>query len=473
MTIPNYEQLMLPLLRIAADKQEHSIRQVADRLADDFKLTNIEKKELLPGGRQEAFFDVDGGMQRVFDNRVWLAKTDLYIAVLIETTRWGHFKITERGLAVLKGNPAKIDKKFLYSYKVISSLKGILRLIIISLPLIIGIALIDVGITLSFTSGLAIKSNYWVWAASLVPLGILAVSLTVILAVRFRNTDEMWVLGTFLVIFSILPAFLLNAALSETQEEKCQRYVQELTSSSENTTRRIAAKEACPDAVEQLIAALDDNDYWVRTFAAERLGEIGDELAIPALEAALETDQLWLHYCASRAIERIEGAELNDWLVLNWRVSEYTPAISGIGTDEMSSLVEGGTPHPIVIVDLRGNITSWNFDLPTEWLPESIAETELVASVGGGYTRIEKCRYERGYTVERYQYQLDVDVWATHTGENLGSQTLYGSSPDRCEQIEYVRGDAVLHHVPDKYGSEVSFNSVKNWLGQFVMREFN
>ena len=86
MTIPNYEEVMLPLMRIAADKKEHSMREVVDRLAADFKLTDVEKKQLLPSGREE-----------IFGNRVGWARTYLKKAGLVEITRWGYFKITERG----------------------------------------------------------------------------------------------------------------------------------------------------------------------------------------------------------------------------------------------------------------------------------------------------------------------------------------------------------------------------------------
>ena len=62
MTIPVFQQIMLPLLRLLEDKQEHSLRQVIDSLIKLFKLTQEEQHELLPSGKQA-----------IFDNRVgWL-----------------------------------------------------------------------------------------------------------------------------------------------------------------------------------------------------------------------------------------------------------------------------------------------------------------------------------------------------------------------------------------------------------------
>ena len=52
------------------------------------------------------------GQQAIFDNRVGWARTYIKKAGLIEPTRRGFFRITDRGLQVLKQEPAKIDIKF-------------------------------------------------------------------------------------------------------------------------------------------------------------------------------------------------------------------------------------------------------------------------------------------------------------------------------------------------------------------------
>ncbi len=64
MAIPDYQTIMLPLLRLAADGQEHSVRDTIEQLADGFGLTEDERKELLPSGGQATF-----------DNRVGWART--------------------------------------------------------------------------------------------------------------------------------------------------------------------------------------------------------------------------------------------------------------------------------------------------------------------------------------------------------------------------------------------------------------
>jgi restriction system protein len=106
MTIPAFQQIMLPLLQLLEDKQEHSLRQVIDSLTNQFNLTQEEQHDLLPSGKQA-----------IFDNRVGWARTHLKKAGLIEPTRRGFFRITDRGLQVLKQRPAKIDVKFLDQFE--------------------------------------------------------------------------------------------------------------------------------------------------------------------------------------------------------------------------------------------------------------------------------------------------------------------------------------------------------------------
>lgn len=102
MSLPNYQEIMLPLLKFASDQEEHSLRNAINSLADEFELTEEEKEKLLPSGNQA-----------LFDNRVGWAKTYLKKAGLLEYTRRGYFKITEKGIEVLKDNPEKIDNQYL------------------------------------------------------------------------------------------------------------------------------------------------------------------------------------------------------------------------------------------------------------------------------------------------------------------------------------------------------------------------
>lgn len=106
MAIPDYQTVMLPLLRFAGDRQEHSLRETIDALADEFALSEDERKALLPSGQQQ-----------VFDNRVSWARTYLTKAALLQSTRRAHYEITQRGLNVLAANPARVDVKFLDQFE--------------------------------------------------------------------------------------------------------------------------------------------------------------------------------------------------------------------------------------------------------------------------------------------------------------------------------------------------------------------
>lgn len=102
MSIPDYQTVMLPLLRSCEDQKEHSLRETVEILAAYFHLTPEELKEMLPSGQQEIFL-----------NRVGWARTYLKKAGLLESTKRGYFKITDRGKKVLAENPKNIDVKFL------------------------------------------------------------------------------------------------------------------------------------------------------------------------------------------------------------------------------------------------------------------------------------------------------------------------------------------------------------------------
>jgi restriction system protein len=104
MTIPKYEQLMLPLLkRTAAIEGEVNIAMLMPDLACEFELTEDELQQRLPSGGQTCFA-----------NRCHWAKFYLSRAGLLETARRGYFKITETGRTTLASTPAVLrDRKSL------------------------------------------------------------------------------------------------------------------------------------------------------------------------------------------------------------------------------------------------------------------------------------------------------------------------------------------------------------------------
>jgi restriction system protein len=105
MAIPDYQTVMLPLLSLVADGKEHQIRDATNALAQQFRLTDAERKEMLPSGI--------GG---IFDNRVGWARTYLKKAGLLCYPKRSHLQITERGRKVLSQKPSRIDVKVLRQF---------------------------------------------------------------------------------------------------------------------------------------------------------------------------------------------------------------------------------------------------------------------------------------------------------------------------------------------------------------------
>lgn len=105
MPIPDYQTLMLPVLKLAADNNEHKFSQAVEVLANEFGLSAEERNELLPSGSQA-----------VFNNRVGWARSYLKQAGLLASPRRGFFVITSKGLELLATRPAKLDVSVLEQY---------------------------------------------------------------------------------------------------------------------------------------------------------------------------------------------------------------------------------------------------------------------------------------------------------------------------------------------------------------------
>jgi restriction system protein len=104
MTIPDYQSLMLPVLRLAADG-ETRVPDAAEKLADQLGLSVAERGELLPSGRQ-----------RILHNRIHWAKFYMTRAGLIDSPARGRFKASEAGRALLAIHPAVINVDTLKTY---------------------------------------------------------------------------------------------------------------------------------------------------------------------------------------------------------------------------------------------------------------------------------------------------------------------------------------------------------------------
>lgn len=104
MTIPKFEEYMLPFLKHSAEK-EWMMKDLIHQLAIDFRLSEQEKLEINSAGNE------------IFSMRVGRAKTYLKKAGLIVQSRRGSIIITDRGREVLDRHLDKINQKTLMEFE--------------------------------------------------------------------------------------------------------------------------------------------------------------------------------------------------------------------------------------------------------------------------------------------------------------------------------------------------------------------
>src|SRR5258708_1039510 len=101
--IPDYQSLMLPLLRLCADGAI-TLRAAVQVLGAQFALSPEQMVQKLPSG------------QAIIYNRTGWAKTELVKAGVVEHPQRGLFNITDLGRALLAEKPERITRQFLLRY---------------------------------------------------------------------------------------------------------------------------------------------------------------------------------------------------------------------------------------------------------------------------------------------------------------------------------------------------------------------
>ncbi len=101
MAVPKFFEFFEEFLRAIQDGELHTAKEVREVIAKDMKISDEDRREMLPSGKQSTF-----------DNRVAWARTYLDKADLIETPARGKYRITEAGRKALESGE-KIDLKYL------------------------------------------------------------------------------------------------------------------------------------------------------------------------------------------------------------------------------------------------------------------------------------------------------------------------------------------------------------------------
>ena len=114
--IPDYQTVMLPLLRYLNDGQERTSAEAVEALSAEFGLSTDERQKLLPSGAST-----------VIANRVGWAKTYLKKAGLIDQTRRSFFRISKLGQIALARKPGRIDIGFLEEFPGFQEFRAIRR----------------------------------------------------------------------------------------------------------------------------------------------------------------------------------------------------------------------------------------------------------------------------------------------------------------------------------------------------------
>ena len=106
MAIPDFESIMLPLLKFLNDGKRHSVSEAEEHLSSLFNLSLEERTQ-----------KKSSGGETLFHNRLHWAKFYLKKAGLIENPPRLRFKITTRGTKTLGEKLDKIDTTYLMQFQ--------------------------------------------------------------------------------------------------------------------------------------------------------------------------------------------------------------------------------------------------------------------------------------------------------------------------------------------------------------------
>lgn len=112
MPVPDYETLMLPVLRLIATGAKN-VGESVPRLKDEFNISDEEARELIPSGRIT-----------VLQSRAHWARTYLSKAGLLSSPKRNLHVVTDRGRALLATNPERIDNKLLEQFEGFNEWRG-------------------------------------------------------------------------------------------------------------------------------------------------------------------------------------------------------------------------------------------------------------------------------------------------------------------------------------------------------------
>ena len=105
MAVPDFQSFFRPILDVAADNLEHSVKDARTIIKSVMKLSEADLSEMLPSGTQSKF-----------DNRIAWAVSYFVQAKVLERPKRAYFKITDRGRELHNKKHTRIDVAILKAY---------------------------------------------------------------------------------------------------------------------------------------------------------------------------------------------------------------------------------------------------------------------------------------------------------------------------------------------------------------------
>ena len=112
MAVPKYDEFMPSIIRCLGDGKVHSLRQLTDYCADEFRLSETDRAETLSSGQSK------------LNNRVGWAKFYLKKAGLIKSTKRAHFCLTDEGVKAFQAGADCVTLEYLYKFDSFSEFQG-------------------------------------------------------------------------------------------------------------------------------------------------------------------------------------------------------------------------------------------------------------------------------------------------------------------------------------------------------------
>ncbi|MDX1959518.1 MAG: restriction endonuclease [Leptospiraceae bacterium] len=107
MAVPDFQSIMLPLLKFLKDKKEHTNKEIIEHISNHFNLSSADRDERLPSSSSVY----------LISNRVGWAETHMKMAGLIESPRRAIYRITNEGIETLQKNLSQINLAYLKNFK--------------------------------------------------------------------------------------------------------------------------------------------------------------------------------------------------------------------------------------------------------------------------------------------------------------------------------------------------------------------